>query len=214
VIGKYQAGLFDFDGTLADSYDAITASVNHVRKFRGLPELTEPVVRKLVGFGIDRLMLDIAPGTDPEENVRVYREHHPSVMFTHTRLLPGVVSTLTALQQRGVKLAICSNKPSTITRQLVHALKLNELIPFVLGPEDCGAAKPAPAMLLTAMERLQVTREQTFYVGDMTIDIETAKAASVPVWVIATGSDDIATLEKAKPNRILSKFEEIIDLAG
>ena len=99
-----RAALFDFDGTLADSFEAITSSTNHVRRFYGLPDLPESVVREYVGFGLANLMERLVPGADPAEAAGRYREHHPGVMFAGTRLRPGVAETIPVLRGRGYRL--------------------------------------------------------------------------------------------------------------
>ena len=78
------AALFDFDGTLADSFAAITASTNHVRSSYGLPALPESTVREHVGFGLPQLMVELVPGHDVQDTVDRYREHHATVMFSGT----------------------------------------------------------------------------------------------------------------------------------
>ncbi len=86
---SFQAVLFDFDGTLADSYAAIAASINHVRAVKGLPPLTVPDVRRHVGRGPEYLLAQTVPGASFERDWPIYRAHHPSVMASHTHLLPG-----------------------------------------------------------------------------------------------------------------------------
>src|SRR5919202_1840909 len=121
---RFRAVLFDFDGTLADSYAAITASVNHVLTRYGKPTLSEAQVRSLVGHGLESLMANILPGIDSQAAARLYREHHPTVMKSHTRLLPGVADGLAALQAARVKLGVCSNKPAYFTRSLLDMLEI------------------------------------------------------------------------------------------
>src|SRR5258708_9590136 len=112
---RFRAVLFDFDGTLADSYAAITASVNYVLEYHGRPALTEEKVRTLVGHGLTQLMDTILPGIDPDAAARLYREHHPTVMKSHTKLLPGVVDGLVALNQAGLNLGVCPKHPPNST---------------------------------------------------------------------------------------------------
>lgn len=204
-----RALIFDFDGTLADSYGAITASVNHVRAHHGLPALLEAEVRRHVGHGVTHLLEHLVPGADLVADVARYRAHHPSVLRTGTRLLPGVGPTLNALNERGMLLAVCSNKPRVFTQPLLDFLGLTPLLGTVLGPEDVLRLKPAPDMLQEALRQLHVLPAEAVYVGDMVVDIETARAAGVPVWVVATGSDDAARLQGAGPDRFLESFAEI-----
>lgn len=212
IATHYRAVLFDFDGTLADSYDAITSSVNHVRGLHRLPALPVDQIRGLVGKGLLQLMKDVIPGGDAVNDAKAYQAHHPSVMFEKTRFLPRVAETLVALHQAGIKLGVCSNKPVAITRQLLTALQVSHLFDVVLGPEDSGKPKPDPKMLQIGMEKLGVSTNEAIFVGDMPIDVETARNAGVAVWVLPTGSSDQATLEAAKPDRILSNMFELLAL--
>jgi 2-phosphoglycolate phosphatase len=206
-----RAALFDFDGTLADSFAAITASTNHVRSSYGLPALAEGEVREYVGLGLHQLMKDLAPGADPDEAVRRYREHHGSVMFGGTKLLPGVADTLAELARRGLKLAVCSNKQVSFTRELVNYFGLGATFAHVLGPDDVnGRAKPDPAMLFEACARLGVQPSETVYVGDMAVDIHTAKAAGIPVWLVPGGATGTDSATAAGPDRCLAEFADIL----
>jgi 2-phosphoglycolate phosphatase len=207
-----QVIVFDFDGTLVDSYPAIAASINHVRGLRGLPPLPESEVRKHVGRGPAYLLQHTVPGTGLEVDLSRYRAHHPSVLRSGTRLLTGVESTLRALHAAGFQLAVCSNKPQPFTRELVEILKLSPFLNAVVGAEDARRLKPAPDMLLEALRQMQVTPSQSLYVGDMVVDIETARAAGVGVWVVPTGSDDRATLTAGKPDRIIERFDELLSV--
>jgi phosphoglycolate phosphatase len=205
-----RAVLFDFDGTLGDSYPAITASVNHVRGLHGLPPLTEAEVRRHVGRGPDHLLRETVGRGDLQGNLAAYRAHHPSVLHSGTRLLPGAAQTLRTLHGRGLHLAVCSNKPVGFTRQLLDYLELAEYLAVVLGPEDVARPKPAPDMLLAALSRLDVRAAEALYVGDMTVDVETARTAGVRVWVVATGSDPPDVLDRARPDRRLLSLVELM----
>jgi 2-phosphoglycolate phosphatase len=207
-----RAVLFDFDGTLADSFPAITASTNHVRRLYGLPDLAEAEVRRFVGLGLEHLMRELVPNTPPADAVAAYRAHHPSVMFTGTVLMPGVADTVTALGRRGLKLGVCSNKRVEFTRQLVTALGLGVSLDAVLGPQDVGAPKPDPAMLIEAARRLGVSAGDTIYVGDMAVDVEAGHAAGMETWLVlggAVGKDDPVA---CGPDRVLTRFGELAEL--
>ncbi len=208
-----RAALFDFDGTLADSFDAITASTNHVRRSFGLPGLPDEAVRANVGLGLHKLMEDLVPGADPGEAVARYRAHHPTVMLAGTRLMAGVAEAIPELARRGVAMAVCSNKQVHFTRALVEHLGLSPYFRAVLGPDDVGdRAKPDPAMLFEGLRRVGVSAGEAIYVGDMAVDVHTARAAGIPVWLVpggATGQEDAAS---AGPDRVLTGFGELLDL--
>lgn len=209
-----RAVLFDFDGTLGDCYTAITASVNHVRAGHSLPPLAIAEVLPHVGRGPVHL-LEATVGSGPTEaNVAAYQAHHPSVLFTGTKLLPGAMETLHALHVRGLLLGVCSNKPVAFTRALLAHFQVATYVAVVLGPEDVARPKPAPDMLLAALTRLQIAASDALYVGDMTVDVESARAAGVAVWVVPTGSDEAAVLTAARPDRVLQGLSQIPSLLG
>lgn len=201
--------LFDFDGTLADSYPAIAASVNHVRSLHGLPPLDVAEVRKHVGRGPTYLMAHTVGGDDPEGDLAHYKAHHPTVMDELTHLNPGVRDALATLRGWGVRLGVCSNKPRPFTEQLLGHLGLAGVFAVVVGPEDVAHIKPAPDMLRLALARLGLEPAQALYVGDMRVDIQTARAAGVPVFVVATGSDTLDDLRSAGPDRVLNQMGEL-----
>ncbi len=207
-----RAVLFDFDGTLADSYAGITATVNHVRAAHGLPPMAVDEVRRYVGHGPAHLLKHTVPGADPVQDTARYRAHHPTVMREGTRLLPGAAEALRALKERGLRLALCSNKPRVFTADLLDYLGLGSTFDAVLGPEDVPRPKPAPDMLRAALGKLHVAAAEAVYIGDMAIDVQTARGAGVRVWVVATGSDEPATLEAAGPDRLLGSLAEVPEL--
>lgn len=210
----YAAVLFDFDGTLADSYAAIASSVNHVRARRGMPALSIDAVKGYVGRGADYLLTHTVPCGNLADDLDCYRAHHPSVMLTLTHFLPGAATLLLALHHAGKKIGLCSNKPRLFSQRLLQHLEVAALFDVVLGPEDVAHPKPAPDMLLRALERLKLPAAQVLYVGDMVVDIQTARAAGVPVWSVSTGSEERRALEDAKPDRLLADLEEMLAEIG
>jgi phosphoglycolate phosphatase len=210
----FRAVLFDFDGTLGDSYPAITASVNHVRALHGLAPLPEDEVRRHVGRGAARLLANTVPAGDPETNLAAWRAHHPLVMRSGTRLLPGAAEAVRGLHAAGLRLGVCSNKPVELTRQLLEYLGLADQLDVVLGPEDVPRPKPAPDMIREALGRFGLAPEAVLYVGDMVVDIETARAAGVRVWSVPTGSDTREALAAARPDRLLRDLFELCPLLG
>jgi 2-phosphoglycolate phosphatase len=210
ALRHFAAVIFDFDGTLADSYAAIASSVNHVRAQHGLAALTVDEVKKHVGRGPEYLLEHTVPDCRLREDLLCYRAHHPSVMVGLTRLLPGAAELLAALAKAGKKIGLCSNKPRLFSQELLRHLGMAQYFDVVLGPEDVPSPKPAPDMLLRALQRLALPAAQVLYVGDMTVDIQTARAAGVSVWAVATGSEERLALEQARPDRLLANLQEMV----
>ncbi len=209
---SFAAVIFDFDGTLVDSYPAIAASVNHVRAAHRLPPLAVDEVTGFVGRGPEYLLTRTVPGGNVAENIARYRAHHPTIMKEGTRLLPGASDVLRGLSAQGKRLGLCSNKPRLFSEQLLAHLGIAGHFAVVLGPEDVPRPKPAPDMLLAAIAQMKVSPRRMLYVGDMTVDIEAARAAGVTVWVIPTGSDHRAALAAARPDRLLDRLTDLVPL--
>jgi phosphoglycolate phosphatase len=207
-----RAALFDFDGTLADSFAAITASTNHVRLGYGLPPLPETEVRRHVGHGLANLMKDLVPDAPIDEAIARYRTHHATIMNALTRPMPGVARTIPELARRGLRLGVCSNKRVEFTRQLVESLGFGPYFTTVLGPEDVNdRPKPDPAMVLEGVRRLGVSPAEAVYVGDMDVDVQTARAAGVPVWLVTGGALAPDAAVAAGPDRVLADFAQLLE---
>lgn len=211
---QVRAILFDLDGTLVDSFPAIEASVNHVRSLHSLEPLPLEAVKRCVGNGLTRLLELTCPAGEPGGNAEAFTEHHARTLMQGTLVLPEVHETLRNLKEREVQLAVCSNKPVELSRQLLQTFDLATYMTAILGPESVPRRKPDPDMLWAALSQLKVQPSQALYVGDMTIDIATARAAGIEVWVIPTGSQDRATLAAASPDRMLQHFRELLDVVA
>ncbi|MBM3993471.1 MAG: HAD family hydrolase [Planctomycetes bacterium] len=214
TIQSYDGVLFDFDGTLADSYAAIACSVNHVRAQRGMPPMTIDEVKQFVGRGPHYLLTHTVPGGALEDNLACYRVHHPEVMLKMTELLPGAAALIRLLHERGKKIGLCSNKPSGFSRQLLAHFSLANCFDVVLGSDDVPNPKPAPDMVLRAIDKLMMTKSRVIYIGDMVVDIQTARAAGVGVWAVSTGSESRHALVDAKPDRLLGSLQELVAEIG
>ena len=204
-----RAVFFDLDGTLIDSYDAITSSVNHVRRNRSLEPLTVDEVRSKVGHGVEKLLRSTVPGTDLASDIPLYKEHHQVACVQYTRLLPGAVELLDLLAKHGIGVGICSNKPKGFTSLILQALEIEGRFDTVCGPEDATHPKPHPGMLLEAGRRLNVSLASSLYVGDMLVDIQAGRAAGCPIWVVATGSDTRESLASGQPDGLFTDLWEL-----
>ncbi len=201
--------LFDFDGTLADSFDAIAESVNFVRTENQLPELRFEEIKSHVGHGLEHLMEKMLPGCDIGQAKKAYHAHHKIHMKTHTRLYPNAREFLSKLQLSGISMGVCSNKPVGFTTELIEHLGINSFFKVVLGPEDVPNPKPAPDMLIEAAKRLKIKHDEVVYVGDMDVDIKASGAAGMEVWIVRHDDSSFKISEEIASENIHVSFLEI-----
>ena len=202
--------IFDFDGTLIDSYEPITESLNQVREAFGKPPLALGEVKGLVGHGLEHL-IEAAIGPEKvADGVRIFRERYATICESRTTILPQVRDTLEELDRRTYQMAIATNKPSYFARDILKALDVEHLFVEVLGPNDVERPKPDPEMLEIIMSRLGLGSDETLYVGDMPLDIEVARNAGVSVYALPTGSASRDDLLARRPDRLLHKFSDLL----
>ena len=186
--GLIRGIIFDFDGTLIDSYEPIAESLNHVRRSFDRPPLPLDEVKTLVGHGLEHLIEKAVGPAQIQEGVRLFRESYAAICESRTKILPQVRETLEKLERRGYQMAIATNKPSYFARDILRALEIDHLFAEVLGPNDVQRPKPDPEMLEIIMMRLGLGVDEMVYVGDMLIDVEVARSAGVAVYALPTGS--------------------------
>lgn len=212
--GKFSTILFDLDGTLVDSYEAIAESLNHARAAFGLAPKPLAEIRREVGRGLEILMAENLGHANVPEGVRAFRSRYRRVYRDATRLLPGVASTIDALAGMGVAMAITSNKPAYFSREIIDALGLGERFAAILGPEMVERPKPDPEMLVVAIDAIGAPRDAVLYVGDMRIDVEASRRAGIRVAVLPTGSESKEELALARPDFLLERFEDLLALVS
>jgi phosphoglycolate phosphatase len=201
--------VFDLDGTLVDSYEAITDALNEVRAAFGLGALAELAVRRLVGHGLESLLESQVGRTRLDEAVRRFRERYAEVGVARTRALPGVPEGLRTLAAHGYRMAVATNKPARFARPILDALGLACWFDCVVGPDVVGATKPDPALLLHCLRALGVAPRHSRYIGDMVLDVETADRAGVPVLLVRGGSSTDDEL-RATGRPVCESFDALV----
>jgi 2-phosphoglycolate phosphatase len=203
--------IFDLDGTLIDSYQAIYLSFHYTYVNLGLQPLSFDEVKRAVGLGLSKTFSDLLGEERVPEALRLFRQKYEEVYRQKTYLLAGARKVLEALQGRGIKLAVATNKLGRFSREIFRHFGMDKLFVVILGDEDVSQNKPNPEMLLLAMEKMGLRNEEVVFIGDSLIDIETGKNAGVRVFAIPTGVSTREELERARPTLILNGLPDLFN---
>ena len=205
---KVKLAIFDHDMTIVDSSDAITTGMNALAKGKGLRPVTKEEVKKGIALPIREAFFALWGKSDPSW-VDYYRDS--IVDLEHKLIKPynDTIPTLTELKKRGAKLAVASNRQNP-----KEALKKTNLLQYfddVIGLFDGVAPKPSPEMLNVLMQRFNVTNDETVYVGDSIIDIETAVSARVCGVGVTTGNHGSGELISAGAWKSIDNLWELTE---
>jgi phosphoglycolate phosphatase len=214
MASRFAAIVFDLDGTLIDSYGALAGAINYARRGCGYPDAEEELIRRSVGDGLEMLLeRTFAPDPVPGQARRLFEQHYDAICCDQSRVLDEVEPTLATLQGMGVRMGVCTNKPTRFSRKILDHLGLARRFGAVVGPDLAGARKPDPRHVLFTLDHLDRPPSESLFVGDMTIDVEAARHAGVPVAVVATGSSSREALIAAGPDFVLASFGELAVIA-
>lgn len=208
---RYRAVLFDLDGTLVDSYAALAESVNFARRRQGLPELAETRIRDFVGEGLDRLLQRAFDCQSIPDGVReAFESRYDEICCEESRVLADVETTLAALSEMKVIMAVCTNKPTAFSKKILDFLKLSMHFRAIVGPDLAGARKPDGRHVLRTLEEAGCSTDGALFVGDMPIDIAAARAGGIDIAVVTTGSSSYEELLNAHPDHMLDRFSDLV----
>ncbi len=160
----------------------------------GKPMLPDAKIRPFASHG-SRGLLGLGFGITPADtNFTAMRDEYLSIydtVFTRSPvLLSGIADLLQAIEHKGLKWGIVTNKPRRFTRRLITSMGLQERAACVVSGDDAPQPKPSPATLLMACEQIGVMPEQCVYVGDAERDIQAGKAAGIQTVVALFGYID------------------------
>lgn len=177
---KYKLVIFDLDGTLLDTLDDLSAAVNHAMQRRGFPSHTRDEYMKMVGHGARNLMSQALPMEHKDDEALIdaaladFRTYYNAHIDVYTKPFPGIQELIAALHQKGVLLAVASNKFQEGTEHLIK--EFFPEIPFVavLGNRQGFPLKPDPEVVGEVLRKAGIFQDQAVMVGDSDTDMETA----------------------------------------
>jgi phosphoglycolate phosphatase len=209
--------VFDLDGTLAETAGDLMGALNVILAREGLAPLPLASARHLLGAGaralIARGFAEAGQTLTPERLERLFSEfldHYTAHIADNSWLFPGVEAALDRASQAGYALAVCTNKLERSSHLLLGALGVADRFLFICGQDTFRIAKPDPKPLVETIARAGGLRAQAIMVGDSRTDIDTARAAGVPIIAVDFGYTDVPIAD-LRPDRVISHFDELWD---
>lgn len=210
--------VFDLDGTLVDTAPDLTAALNHVLVSEGRRSLPQAEVRNLVGHGARALIargigLDGPPPPEPElqRMLNLFLDYYGKNIANQSTLFPGVVETLNHFHSQQALLGVCTNKPTGLSRDLFTALDMHRHFAAILGSDSLPVRKPDPLHLLETIRQAGGDPARAVMVGDSATDIDTAKAANIPVVAVSFGYTQ-TPVHKLGADIVIHDFKALINV--
>lgn len=212
---KYDTVIFDLDGTLLNTLEDLTDSVNYALKLHGYPKRTIEEIRSFVGNGVARLMeLSIPDGRNNplfEKCLEDFRSHYSGNMRNKTDAYKGIRELLVQLSEKNYKMAIVSNKFDKAVKGL-NQVYFGQYIKVAIGESENVSKKPAPDTVFKALEELGSTADKAVYVGDSEVDVKTAKNSGTVCVGVTWGFRGRKLLEEKGADYIIDKPIELLEI--
>lgn len=214
----YRACIFDLDGTLTDTLESLTYSVNKTMEKLGERSITSEQCRQFVGDGAKALIERTLRAAGDEELTRleqameVYGKVFSVNCTYNVKPYDGIVEMLDSLRERGIKVAVLSNKPHLQTIDVVTEILGKERFDCMNGQREGVKRKPDPAGVFEIMKELGVNKEECLYIGDSDVDMKTAIRAGVTSVGVSWGFRSREVLKEAGADYIIDTPKELLNL--
>ena len=210
----FRSVVFDFDYTLADSTTGVVDCVNYALQKMGLPPAEVGAIQALIGVSLPETFARLAGHhlrERSEEFKRLFVERGDEVMVRGVRLFDRVEPTIEQLLAMGMTLGILSGKFRYRIEEVLRRDGLERAFAIIVGGEDVSDHKPDPSGLNLAIAALGRSRPEVLYVGDSTVDAETARRAGVPFVALLTGVTPRVAFSNYPAHAILEDLDPLPD---
>lgn len=185
--------IFDMDGTVLNTLEDLTVSVNYVLLKFNMPDHPEEEYRKFFGNGIKYALKCAVPEGTSEETIEkmlpLFREHYNEHCLDRTKPYDGITDLMRRLKAKGYKMAIVSNKIDSAVKELNKRF-FSEYVAVAIGEQPGIKRKPAPDTVLAALDELDSEKEEAIYIGDSEVDYQTALNSDLPCISVLWGFRD------------------------
>ena len=214
--------MFDLDGTLIETAPEIFDAVNDTLRRFDLPDVTQQQVNDWIGHGTRELLIQALAYTGKTNDAAVrasdslvliaaeFDKNYQLRCGTRSQVYPKVRETLVALRQRGVKLAVVTNKEGRYTATVLNAHQMMPLFDRVVSGDTLARKKPDPLGIQSCLTEFGVSAARALFVGDSSIDVATARNAGVAVWALPYGYNMGQPIESCSPDRVIPDCSSLL----
>jgi phosphoglycolate phosphatase len=210
--------IFDLDGTLIDSAPDLRTATNKVLAKHGRRAISMEETKQFVGNGAPKLIERAFRATgEPVEagEIDLLTQEFLAFYDGHeaddTRPYEGVMETLGILKEKGVRMALCTNKPQTPTDNLLNNLEMTDFFEVVLGGDQLERKKPDPQMIHWVLDQMKVPVDKAIMIGDSPNDIDAAKNANMRNVAVSYGYRKVS-VEALKADTVIDQFPQLLDI--
>ena len=207
--------IFDLDGTLLDSIEDIASSMNKVLESLQLPTHKIEDYKHFVGGGVDILVENALSNQSKEikyEVIKRFKIEYDGKLHSKTLPYDGIYELLDELKKLDINLAVLSNKPHEFTVSYVNHFFKNYNFKEIHGQKKDVPKKPDPKAALDIVKCLDSSCENTYFIGDTKIDMQTAKSANMTAIGVLWGFRDEKELKDFGADFIVSNPLEILKI--
>jgi phosphoglycolate phosphatase len=209
--------VFDLDGTLVETAPDLVRATNHVLGLIGLEEVEAALLRPHISFG-SRAMIEYAlrlhdrtpESAETDRLQTAFLAHYEANIAAESHAYPGLEEALVALGERGARLAVCTNKQERPSRELLSALGLIDRFGAIAGRDTFAVHKPHPEHLWGAIRLAGGDPQRAVMIGDSATDIQTARAAGLPVIAVPFGYTDVPVHDLG-PDAVIEHYRDLLD---
>lgn len=204
--------IFDFDGTLADTNEAIIETSQATLDKMGLPRIPKEKLTKLIGLPLKE-NFTLGGGLSNEEADRaviIYRELFDGIAEKSVTLFPGVADVIKTLSERGVPMAVASSRSQRSLEHLVKFLGLSPYLKNLYGADFAKNPKPAPDLVEYILDQMDMDPAHALVIGDTTYDIEMGNAAGCYTCAVTYGNQTMEQLRTANPDYVIDDLRKIL----
>ena len=201
--------IFDLDGTLIDSVDAIHKSFNWALGNFGHEPIDREQLKVLSKESITGMMHQRVGSDALKDSMERFKEKYIELIMKNPPLFSDVKEVVLFLKKAGVILGVATNMEGRYAKEILKQSGIEKQFTSVIGADNPGLMKPNPKMIYNVLKGMNVQREDTVFVGDSAIDIETGKNAQMDVYVLPTGFETKEKLSENGPRRLLNRLDDL-----